>query len=375
MRFNEMVDFLFELWLAGSKQTILILGPPGIGKTAVGRTVSARITEHIRERDPEVEEACIHVKDLSSSLPEDLNGLPKVDGEQMRFVPDGWLYDICREGRQGVLILDDLPAASGAVQVAARQISLDRRAHEHRISDGIMIMVTGNRREDKSAARTLPAHFRNSVMSLTLEPDLEGWTAWYTGRSKTPDSLIPAFLLYRNYFSQLPKDGDKKGSFATPRTWAMLGDVMPVAMKTGRLLEAASGLVGAGVSAELAGFAEIRAEQVDPKAILENPEKALPKEHPIWSNRPDIRIATLSAISDMTAKNSGGRSGTAKAYQKLVKALAYICEDNVEFVALALSTVKASGGDAKSLSQAAVQLRGKDPRVQKLLKSISQALS
>jgi hypothetical protein len=77
----------------------------------------------------------------------------------------------------------------------------------------------------------------------------------------------------------------------------------------------------------------------------------------------------------MTAKNSGGRSGTAKAYQKLVKALAYICEDNVEFVALALSTVKASGGDAKSLSQAAVQLRGKDPRVQKLLKSISQALS
>lgn len=370
MRFQPLVDLLFGLWASGSKRTVLLLGPPGIGKTAVGKELARRITAHTQAEDPSAERACCHVKDLSSSLPEDLNGLPKVDGEQMRFVPDGWLYDVCRPERQGVLILDDLPAASASVQVAARQISLDRRAHEHQISDGVFILVTGNRREDKSSARTLPAHFRNSVMMLELEPDLDGWIKYYGG--KKLDSLVPAFLLYRgSHFSRLPKDADTRGVFATPRTWEMLGTDLPVARKLGNLMACAMGLVGEGIAAELVGFDNIRSSMVNPEEVLKNPEKALPEGHEIWKrDRVDVKIATLSAICDFAA-----RTNTTTVGEQLLKAMAVICQKDVEFVAMALSVYTASGGDFRKLGRLAIRLRGKDARVDALLEQMSAAMS
>ena len=42
MNFPDLVELLFETWLSGSQQAVMMLGKPGIGKTAVGRALAAQ---------------------------------------------------------------------------------------------------------------------------------------------------------------------------------------------------------------------------------------------------------------------------------------------------------------------------------------------
>ncbi len=60
----------------------------------------------------------------------------------------------------------------------------------------MFIIVTGNRREDKSAAATLPAHFRNSILMLDVELDIDEWAKWY-GKDERLAPIVPAFLRFK----------------------------------------------------------------------------------------------------------------------------------------------------------------------------------
>lgn len=381
-KLNVVSDIIFSLWenafLANQKAespalikppiTVLLLGPPGIGKTSMARQLAKRMTDYVRKLEGvEARPALCEVKDLSSSLPEDLNGLPKTDGEVMRFVPDSWLHRLCQPDAYGVLVLDDLPAASLSVQVAARQISLDHRAHEHIINQNVIIIVTGNRRTDKSAASNLPAHFLNSVLQLDIDTDLDGWLEWYGGQGLDP--IVPAYLLYRtSNFSKLPKDADARGVFATPRTWAMLGQTLPVARKVGAVLNVAQGLVGEGIAAEFNAFVQIADQLVDPRKVLANPEAAIPDVDAL-ANQTDRMLATLTGICDVAVReNSQAMLG------KLWSAIAYLCQKRYDFVTVAVQTYKANGGNVRQMTTVLAKLRDKDPRVRSLCDRMSEGL-
>jgi len=369
MKFDEQVEFLFHAWLDDTKQTVCTLGPPGIGKTAVGRDLADRMTSFVTDVDATHGEAVCAVVDLSSCLPEDLMGLPFREGEITKYCPAEWLYEVCNSKAYGILILDDLPAASRDVQVAARQISLERRVHSHKVSDRILILVTGNRREDKSAASTLPAHFRNSVLMLELQPDLEMWMKWYATQEFDP--LIPAYLQWRvGNFSKLPKDADKNGSFATPRTWAMLGKMCPVAKKQSVLFDVAAGLVGEGVATELVAFDKMKNALVSPAKVLENPRKNLPDISTI-SGSPDKMVAMVTGIADLSAQR-----GKAKAHvTAFLSALAYITQQDNEYVAVGINTYRAKGGSANALVREVGELRKSNPDVASMVEVLKGALS
>lgn len=373
MNFTELVKTNFEMWkhsqLTNSKLvTVVALGPPGVGKTSAGRQLAALMTEHVQRKNSNAGEAVIKVLDLSSMLPEDLMGLPFRDGSVTRYCPQSWMAPLCEEGAYGVLILDDLPAASAQVQVACRQVSLERRIHEMRLAPGIFIMVTGNRREDKSAATTLPAHFRNSVVILPFQPDFKGWEEWYMAQGYETD--IPAFLHFkRSNFSRLPKDADDNGSFATPRTWSMLGQVLP-AVSEESLLEVASGLVGSGVATEYAAFRLLRKELVSPEKVLEDPEKYLPNLSILDS--PDRMIAMVTGIGEVAARLAKGNKSIPVLTQYL-RALAHVTSLKREFIAVSISTFKACRGSMKDLLLAARQ-GNNDPAIKTLVQYLAKTL-
>jgi hypothetical protein len=321
-----------------------------------------------RERDPMAQAAVCTVLDLSSRLPEDIGGLPFIKDGVTRYAAQSWLARLCEPGVYGVLVLDDLPAATPAVQVAVRQLVLDRQIGEWKLSDGVTIIVTGNRREDKSAASVLPAHFRNSVCLINVDVDRDAWCEWYA-RQDHHAPVVASFLRYKDHLSKLPKDADERGAFATPRTWAKLGRLYDHSHKTGMLLDVASGLVGEGVAIEFVAFVNTRAQLIDPVEILKNPE-IIPTPRD-YLNTPDKAYACMTGIAETAAAwvSRGGKEAKTAPAQFLL-ALAHLADGNREYAPVALNTYYANTKDPKRAMTALTQTYVKEFRDNPKVKAV-----
>jgi hypothetical protein len=243
--------------------------------------------------------------------------------------------------------------------VAIRQLVLDRQIGEAKLADGIKIVVTGNRREDKSAASVLPAHFRNSVCLITIDVSLEEWRNWY-GQQDGHAAVIPSFLSYKNHLSKLPKDADEIGAFATPRSWAKLGRLYEVAIRTGNLLEVAGGLVGQGVAIEFQSFVNTRAALIPPEEILRDPIGKIPNPR-TYLDTPDKSWAAMTGIAEVAAAwhVKGGKDGKAAPGQLLL-AMAHLSTGNREYAPVAINTFAANAKNARKAIDTLVEVYKRD---------------
>ena len=384
MQFNVLRDYTFGLWAHFRRlgmdpiAPVQVLGEPGIGKSACALAAAALIGTHLNR--PVVDLALepnfngspdsavlFYAADLSSFLPEDIGGIPKtgmqsVCGTEMMvtlYAAQRWMAPFCAPGAVGVLCLDDIPAAAPAVQVAVRQLVLYRRIGQMRLSPGVLLFSTGNRREDKSGSSTLPAHFCNTVQILSVETNVEDWCEWY-GQQQEHAPVIAAFLRFRpSHHSKLPKDADKKGSFATPRSWALLGAVFAVAEANGVLLEVASGLVSEGIATEFQAFINVRNTLVDPAKVLRDPVKTLPDPRKVL-NTPDKAYAMTTGLGEVAAEWRKGADAKKKKEAPLLfmRAVGHVTQRDREYIATAVSTYTSNGGDITSLVQAARTNKG-----------------
>jgi hypothetical protein len=392
MRYNALTNLMLKMWRGGlvngtAQQTVCLLGNPGIGKTSTNRSLVAMMTEAVRsdkslqklifgeDVPSEIPAAISQELDLSSMLPEDLNGLPFRQGDTTRFCAHEWLHRLCQPGAYGCLVLDDLPAASPMMQVAARQCALERRIHQHFLAPGVFVIVTGNRREDKSAASTLPAHFRNSVMLMDVDIDVEEWAKWY-GKQPHHDPVVAAYLRWQeSKLTMLPKDADKRGAFATPRTWTKLGAQFRVAEEADALFDVASGLVGEGVATEFCAFVKVRSQLVDPVKVFDDPQKAMKNPGKSLGGAPDKLVAMATSLGEIAARRSKSGKGKDKseAPLKLLRALAWTTQDHREYCGTGVSTFISNGGSLPDLVRVAREHRG-DPVIGKLLSFLKSAL-
>ena len=410
MQFSNLRDLAFGMWSSAYAAgipvplSLTVLGKPGIGKSACAAAVAGMIGDHLAvpvvnltntpNFDGQVTKAVLfYAADLSSFLPEDLGGIPKsvdtqVCGQTMSvasYAIQRWLAPFCVKGANGVLCLDDLPAAAPAVQVAVRQLVLDRRIGQNKLADGILLFITGNRREDKSNASALPAHFRNATCLVDIDTDVESWCQWYGTTSNAP--LVSAFLQFKpSYHARTPKDADARGAFATPRSWAMLGRLWDLAVKTGNQLEVASGLVGEGPATELLAYDNVRRQLVNPADVLLDPMKAIPDVKAVL-NSPDRCHAMTTGLGEVAAQWRKGIGGDAEvsvngkkmsrktaAPYLFMRAVGHCTTRDREYIATAVSTYTSNGGDVASLVKAAKD-HATDPAVRGVLEFLSKTFN
>lgn len=383
--FKTLEAIIAALVRQGNTATpVHIPGPPGIGKTAVPRAAAKQLSEEMGRTFVEVQAGVPFTedidsvflfcnRDLTSEAPEDLGGLPRtldmsICGEPMIVTQKAiplWAAPFCHPRAVGILVLDDINAASPAIHAGARQTALFKRIGDGKIAQRVQICLTGNRREDGAGARPLPSHFNNSILPIPLDVSTALWGQWL-GQQPNCAQSVGSYIQFRpGKLVQTPRDADENGAFATPRSWAKLAAILPTleGMGDAVLAAAAAGLVGQGPAYEYRAFVKIRSTLVSPMLLLDNGEKPVEALQvildPATLDSPDKAHAFISGLAEEAAsrtKQAASRKEKNGHIRAFLRCLAHACRGdginvNREFMASAIMTFAHNGGDTSSVVQ------------------------
>ncbi len=242
--------------LVEQKVPTFLWGAPGIGKSSLVKQIA-----HERE---------IGFIDLRLALmdPTDLKGIPFYDKESHTalWAPPAFLP---KEG-EGILFLDELNAAPPSVQSSAYQLILDRRIGEYVLPEGWAIVAAGNRDGDRGVTYRMPAPLANRFVHFEMEVDVDDWREW--AYKSGLDSRIIAYISYKNeqLFTFDAKSNVK--SFATPRSWEYVNNILKSSLDTALLLDVLSGAVGSETAVSFVSFIKVMHKLPSIENILQTGE-------------------------------------------------------------------------------------------------------
>ena len=241
---------------------------------------------------------------LASYDPSDINGIPKLDEDVLRFAPPEWVNTICTEGVHGVVFLDEANLAPPLVQSSLYQLVLDRKVGSYRVSDGVHVVAAGNREgKDRANIHKTAAPLSNRFGHVKLRPPTAGephpeqgqgtWTAWAIENDL--DERVVGYLasgVGEAHLFTFDEDNSDAHSFATPRSWETVGEMLSEDDTPEDAGFWASIWVGEGVGTEFEAFLELR-EEADIQSYLDNPEKA--KE--LNDAKFDVKHAVMTGVA------------------------------------------------------------------------------
>jgi hypothetical protein len=248
------------------------VGPPGVGKSEMWAQIAK-----------EKKIGFIDVR-LAQLDPVDLRGLPTVsisqddDGHKYAETtwarPDFWPVEE-RDGKEGIILFDELGDCGKAMQSAAYQIILDGRAGPHIIPKGWYRAGAGNDQKHRAGAQPMSSALANRFAHIEMEADLECFREHANKIGVSP--LILGFLKFRpNLLHNMKQEGALR-AFPTPRAWVKASLVCD-APKDIRL-KLVAGCVGEGAAGEFEAFMRT-IDLPDIEEVCANPKKCRMPEAP-----------------------------------------------------------------------------------------------
>lgn len=273
----ELKSYLSTLIQRDLKLSVMLWGPPGIGKSSI---------VHQLAREHSLELTDLRLGQLS---PTDLRGLPVAkDGTAVWYPPEF----LPRTGR-GILFLDELNMAPPTLQGIAQQLILDRRVGSYVVPEGWFIWAAGNRKEDRAAVFDMPAPLANRFLHLEARPDFDSFRAYALERSVHADVL--AFLSYRP--GLLHKMDPQLVAWPSPRSWEMASRLHAAALDV-------APAVGEAPASEFHAFVKLGTNLPDIEAILSGRGDAFS-----FPTEPSQRYALVVGMSTRAQNAAAGADG------------------------------------------------------------------
>lgn len=246
-------------------QGIFLWGPPGIGKSALVKQLA--------------EEKKCNLVDLRLPLmdPVDLRGLPMISKEKQQAVwlPPDFLPD--KNSEPGILFLDEINAASPAIQASAYQLILDRRVGTYKLPKGWIVIAAGNRISDRSVAYRLPTALANRFTHLTISPTIDEWTEW--AWKNDIDPYIIAFLRFQPSILMGFNPRSNSIAFPSPRSWSFVSNLQSLRDEDLLLYsKTIHGTIGDAAKQQFISFLNYRDTLPDPNDILDGKPYEIPQE-------------------------------------------------------------------------------------------------
>ena len=241
------------------KRPIFLWGPPGIGKSEVVEQITGDLPNS-------------HLIDIRLSLwePTDIKGIPYFDSNSGTMV---WgapselpSEEFAKQYDNIVLFLDEMNSAAPSVQAAAYQLILNRRVGQYKLPDNVMIVAAGNRDADKGVTYRMPAPLANRFVHLELAVSFDDWFEWAVNHNIHKD--VVGFLQFskKDLYDFDPKSPSR--SFATPRSWTFVSELIEDDIDTETTTDLVSGSVGEGLAIKFMAHRKVASSMPNPSDIL-----------------------------------------------------------------------------------------------------------
>ena len=241
------------------KRPIFLWGPPGIGKS----DIVAQVTRSLPNS---------HLIDIRLSLwePTDIKGVPYFDSNIGKMVwgapeelPD---EEFASQYDNIVVFFDEMNSAAPAVQAAAYQLILNRRVGKYKLPDNVIIVAAGNRESDKGVTYRMPAPLSNRFIHLEMAVAFEDWFQWAVENKVNKDVVGYLQFAKQDLYDFDPKSPSR--SFATPRTWSFVSELLDDDLDENTTTDLVSGTVGEGLAVKFMAHRKVAANMPNPTDIL-----------------------------------------------------------------------------------------------------------
>lgn len=275
-----------------------VTASPGVGKSAICRSIAKQLNLKLIDHR------------LSSSIPEDMNGLAKFnDKGEAVFTPFTEIFPIesmplpldenGNEMNGWLLNLDELPSAEPDVLKAAYKLLLDRMVGQKKLHQRVAIVACGNLSTDRAMVNNIGTALQSRLVHIRMVSNTREWiedVAIPHGYDERIIGFLSAFPDKLNDFD--PKHENQ--TFCCERTWEfmdkLISDESNDHIEEMALLYA--GTISNHVAIEFAQFCQVYKQLPSIATIVKDPaNQPVPRD----TNLAWALITSMS--SNITEKN------------------------------------------------------------------------